>query len=98
MRVGLAYFVETPNKWFPIESHFLAPLFHFLPKSIRRRTARFLTPWGWITRPKRADAALLVDEISLLERTELQSHFPDAEVVTERFLGMSKSLLAIKHS
>ena len=33
-RVGVRYFVQTPNRWFPIEPHLLTPLVHFLPRDV----------------------------------------------------------------
>ena len=36
-RVGRAYWVQTPNRWFPVEQHLLTPLVHWLPKSWQRR-------------------------------------------------------------
>lgn len=35
MRVGKAYFVQTPNLYFPIESHSCIPLFQFMPMRLR---------------------------------------------------------------
>ena len=31
-RVGKRYCVQTPNRWFPLESHLLTPWVHYLPK------------------------------------------------------------------
>ncbi len=36
-RVGRHYYVQTPNKWFPVEPNFMAPLIHFLPKSLQKK-------------------------------------------------------------
>jgi len=35
------------------------------------------------------------EEINLLTAQELQDLFPDADIVRERFLGVTKSLIAI---
>jgi len=50
-RVGRSYYVQTPNYWFPIEPHFLAPLIHFLPAKWRTKIARHFTGWGIIAKP-----------------------------------------------
>src|SRR3954447_23548532 len=34
-RVAKAYWVQTPNFWFPIEPHLLVPVWHWLPESTR---------------------------------------------------------------
>ena len=34
-RVGKRYFIQTPNKFFPLEPHFLFPFFQFLPLRLR---------------------------------------------------------------
>ena len=39
-RVGVRYFVQTPNRWFPIEPHLLTPLVHFLPRLSTNSSAR----------------------------------------------------------
>ncbi len=36
-RVGRAYWVQTPNRWFPVEQHLLTPLVHWLPTGFRNR-------------------------------------------------------------
>jgi hypothetical protein len=37
-----AFFLTTPNRWFPIEFHTTLPLIHWLPKSVFRRILRLM--------------------------------------------------------
>ena len=37
MRVGRAYWVQTPNRRFPVEQHLLTPAVHWLPRAWQRR-------------------------------------------------------------
>ena len=44
-RVGKSYCVQTPNRWFPVETHMLTPCVHYFPK---RFQAPLLRRWsGW---------------------------------------------------
>jgi hypothetical protein len=97
-RVGRSYFIQTPNRNFPIEPHVLTPFFHWLPKSWQGRLLRNFTVWGWITRPDADARARFLTTTRMLTKTELQSLFPDAEIRRERFLGLTKSFVAIKHT
>ena len=36
LRVGKQHFIQTPNYWFPIEPHWVFPLFQFLPPLVKR--------------------------------------------------------------
>jgi hypothetical protein len=94
-RVADHYFVQTPNKWFPIEPHYLTPFIHWLPPATRVRLTRNFTLWGWITRPSPEYCQLKVDEIQLLSRDEMRELFPKAHIVLERFCGIPKSILAL---
>jgi len=92
-RVGRRYYVQTPNRWFPIEPHFLVPFFQFLPMPLR---ARLLTRFnlGWLTRtPDRAAARAVVESVRLIDARELRRLFPGGTVWRERFLGLTKSLV-----
>ncbi|MGH7443990.1 MAG: methyltransferase domain-containing protein [Longimicrobiales bacterium] len=95
-RVGRSYFVQTPNFWFPVEPHFWAPFFHWLPLRVRRRSVRWITPWGWLAKPTRTQAVEAVEEMRLLTATELRACFPDSELIIERAAGLPKSLIAVK--
>lgn len=94
-RVGKRYFVQTPNRYFPIEPHFLFPGFQFLPE----RTKVFLLKrfqLGWFPKAKTDDEALgYAREIQLLNRREFAALFPEARLIDERVAGLTKSFMAI---
>jgi SAM-dependent methyltransferase len=81
-RVARRYWVQTPNRWFPVEPHVLLPGFQFLPQRARRRLWRLGMRQGGY------------EEIELLSAAELQGLFPDAVILRERFAGLTKSLIA----
>jgi hypothetical protein len=94
-RIAHSYYVQTPNYWFPIEPHFLVPGFQFLPKPARIALLR-KKGWGWVGRAESySDAAELVEGCDLLSTTEMRTLFPDAEIIRERFMLLTKSLIAI---
>lgn len=95
-RVGRTLFVQTPDRHFPIEPHYLTPFVHYLPVRVRRRLLRNFTVWGWIERPSADQVDASTREIRLLSRKEMARLFPDAVIERERFLGLSKSLIAVR--
>jgi SAM-dependent methyltransferase len=94
-RVGRAYLVQSPDRSFPIEPHFLAPFVHWLPESWRPTIVRW-SPWALLNQPSAKELTATVREIRLLSAAEMGQLFPDAEVIRERFCGWSKSLLAVQ--
>lgn len=95
-RVGKDYFVQTPNFFFPIEPHFLFPFFQWFPRKFRVFLASNLAI-GWYHRKgNRQKAEEVVDEIRLLKKSEMWVLFPDSVIVTERFMGLSKSFIAMR--
>jgi hypothetical protein len=94
-RVAPRYYVQTPNFWFPIEPHFLAPFIHWMPQSLREVLLPF-TPWGLAARPDRDLVRARLREIRLLTAHDLRLLFPDAEIRGERALGVAKSLIALR--
>ena len=99
-RVGRAYWVQTPNRWFPIEPHLLTPLLHFLPAGWQRRIARRFTVWALIERPSEDRWEFYIEhylrDIRLLEAADLRRLFPGAAIVRERFCGWTKALIAVR--
>lgn len=93
-RVGRRYFVQTPNRFFPLEPHFLFPGFQFLPIEARTwMVSRFSV--GWYPRiPDRAEARREVASIRLLTEREFSRMFPGARIHRERLLGLTKSFVA----
>jgi hypothetical protein len=95
-RVGHGVWLQTPARRFPFEPHWLSPFIHWLPKSLQRRLGRNFTVYGWMLRPSKADVSELVDELRLLTYREMQNLFPDCEIRRERFLGLTKSYIAVR--
>ena len=98
-RTGRAYWVQTPDRRFPIEPHLLTPFVHWLPKRMRVAITRRFTFWSLIERPSPDRWAFYIrhcsEEVRLLDATQLQAMFPEAKIIRERFLGLSKSLIAV---
>ena len=97
-RVGKNYFLQTPNYYFPIEPHFQCPLFHYLPEWFR---VRLVKTFSLATYPRAKDtvqALAWVREIRLLTPNQVKAFFPDANVVREKYFGLTKSLMAISRA
>jgi hypothetical protein len=93
-RVGRNYFVQTPNRGFPIEPHFVFPAFQHLPVAVRTQLFMRLR-LGWCDHvPDYAAARAEVESIRLLTRTEFYSLFPGAASWVEMWCGMAKSFVA----
>lgn len=92
-RVGRKFFIQTPDKYFPIEAHYALPFAQFLPKKLllflltKTKLSRFQK---WDPR----DAQQYLDEIRLIRRSEMENLFPGSKLLREKALGMTKSLTA----
>jgi hypothetical protein len=95
-RVGKSYFIQTPNRYFPIEPHWLFPFFQFLPFSVQVFLTQHFT-LGNIKKTKCKETAInLVKEVRLLTIKEFQFFFKDANIYKEKILGFTKSFTAYK--
>ena len=89
-RVGERYFVQTPNRYFPIEPHYQMPFVQFLPervlKALNRHVSMGFRPKGeW-------------HETTLLTASDLRRLFPDGEIHRERRFGLTKSLMVVRRA
>jgi hypothetical protein len=92
-RISQHYFVQTPNRYFPVEPHFVFPLFQFLPVAIR---VWLITHFklGWYNRytdPVKARQA--VESIQLLSKAQFVALFPGATLYEEKLYGLTKSFI-----
>jgi hypothetical protein len=95
-RVGRGLWVQTPAREFFFEPHWLTPFVHWLPPRWQRHLGRNATVYGLAFRPSRAQVDELVGEYRLLTYREMQQLFPDCEIRRERFLGLTKSYIAVR--
>jgi len=81
-RVGRAWFVTTPNFWYPLEAHYHLPLWQFLPTRWQQRLARALgkTPYP---------------PLCLLSRRQLKQLFPESQVFGCRVTFYPETLIAV---
>lgn len=96
-RVGKRYWVQTPNLHFPIEPHFLLPLFQYFPNRVQKV---FGVVWPLSNYKKYGlDRGRILQEINdlrLLCEDEIKSLFPGAKLYHEKVLGLTKSFVVYK--
>jgi hypothetical protein len=97
-RVGKRYWIQTPAKEFLIEPHLIAPVIHWLPKTLQRRLVRRGTVWGWLKDPSEDEIENMLGELRLLRRAEFERLFPSAKFITERLCLWPKSYVAYKNA
>ncbi len=97
-RVAPAYFIQTPNYWFPVDPHFWKlPLIHWLPRPLRARLMLMLPLATMGRAPDLAAAYRFADSSLMLGKAQMRYLFPDAQLVAERVAGLlAKSYTAIR--
>jgi hypothetical protein len=96
-RVGRRYWVQTPNRRFPVEPHLYTPFIHWLPRSLQRKLVPRFNIWSALSRPSPDRRQFMIDhylnDIRLLTAPELRDLFPNARLLRERFCGLTKSFV-----
>lgn len=96
-RVAHRYWVQTPNRDFVLEPHFLFPWFERLPPAFKRVVA-VRWPYSFFRRQGVLPVDILreLESLRLLDRDELAQLFVDGSIREETALGMVKSLIAFR--
>ena len=93
IRIGRYHYIQTPNKFFFMEPHYLLPYFQFFPRKIkyiiltRTKLSRFKY---W----EKSMAKQYLEEIRLISEHEMKIFFPDSILLKENFFGLTKSFTA----
>ncbi len=99
-RVGRAYWVQTPNRRFPVEQHLLTPFIHWLPRAWQLALVPRFTVWSALMRitedRRRFYLEHYLKEVRLLDAGQVRALFPGASILRERFCGLTKSFVAFR--
>lgn len=88
-RLAPRYWVQTPSIWFPIEAHNHMPFWWFYPESMK---SFFMKRW----KEKLPAWSEMIEGTVVISKKSLVEMFPDAKIMTERFLFFPKSYIAMR--
>lgn len=86
-RVGEHFYLQTPNKYFPIDAHYSVPFLQFFPRKIQIKVLSNKRKCTLI------EAERYISDLHLLTYKEMKRLFPECKIRRERFMGMTKSFI-----
>jgi hypothetical protein len=89
-----SYFIQTPNKYFPMEPHFLIPLFQFLPFWLKVWIVKNIDTG--ISPKEKNTPEKTIRSINLLSEKDLSKLFPEATILGGKLFGMKQSFIAVR--
>jgi trans-aconitate methyltransferase len=92
MRISKAWFVTTPNRWYPFEFHMRLPLVTWLPWNAYLHIGRIIS-FNHVC--KRYVFGIKCDDLRLMTARELRECFPNSRVVKQRVTFMAETLIVI---
>lgn len=95
IRIGKKHFVQTPNYWFIVEPHFRFIGFQWLPRFAKKWLVKKRKMGSLPQAKSDIEAIKIVDSIHLLNYEELKDIFPKSTIYREKFMGLTKSLIAL---
>lgn len=94
-RVGKHYFIQTPNRYFPLEPHFLIPFFQFFPLKLKAFLINRHQLGFWPQGKNWQDSLRIADSIKLLRYKDLRNSFPNATIKKEMIGPLTKSFMVL---
>lgn len=88
LRISKSFWVQTPARSFFLETHSWLPFLGWLPRAAQLAILS-VTRHFWLSRHP--------PDYYLLTRGHMEALFPGARIVSERWLGMTKSWIAVRH-
>jgi hypothetical protein len=95
--LGERHWIQTAYRYFPLDAYTLFPAQQLLPLQLRAAISR-RWPLGYRHAREERESVLVNLEVDELSKTALRAYFPGAEIISERVLGMTKSLIAVKRA
>jgi SAM-dependent methyltransferase len=89
LRISKSFWVQTPARSFFLETHAWLPFLAWLPRSTQIAIVG-VTNRFWLSRHP--------PDYYLLTRGHMEALFPGARIMSERWLGMTKSWIAVRHA
>jgi hypothetical protein len=96
-RVGCNIYIQTPNRWFPVDAHLGVAFIHWLPRPLYKKLS-FLSlryPFTINNPVQKRDFELEFETTYLLTLKQLQGLFPKRRIVAEKFLFFVKSFVVV---
>lgn len=96
-RVGHKIYIQTPNRWFPVEAHFGAAFIHWLPRPWYQKLSclslRYL--FTYKNPIERDNFEQEFATTRLLSAHQLHKLFPKKKIVPEKVFGLTKSFVVM---
>ncbi len=96
-RVGKNIYIQTPNRWFPVDAHLGVAFIHWLPRPLYKKLC-FLSlryPFTINNPSEKKNFDLEFETTRLLTRGQLKRLFPDNRILPEKFLFFVKSFVVV---
>lgn len=92
LRVGRKYYIQSPNRYFPIDWRTLVPFFHFLSPRLQAWCFAHFRVGAYARVKDATKAYLLATRVRDLSIVQMYQLFPGCGIFRERCFGFTKSI------